>query len=359
MKKKLGTVFVGMSGGVDSSVSAYLLKKAGYNVIGVFIKVWQPEGFPCTAKEDRLDAMRVAAQLEIPFLTLDLEKEYKKGVIDYMLEEYKKGKTPNPDVMCNREVKFGAFLDWALARGADFIATGHYAQVTHTENESKILTSVDTEKDQTYFLWTLRQDQIKHILFPIGHLKKSEVRTVAEKESLYTAPKKDSQGLCFVGTISFKDLLKLELKPEKGDVLSESGEVVGVHDGAILYTKGERHGFTITKKSPHDDKLFIVDRNIENNTITVSTQKPESNNDLLTHTITIKNYSFTQTKFTKDQKYLVRVRYRAQLFPCAITEVTPDAITIKTDTPVSVTEGQSAVLYSVDNTELCGGGIMS
>lgn len=348
-----------MSGGVDSSVSAYLLKKAGYNVIGVFIKVWQPEGFPCTAKEDRLDAMRVAAQIEIPFLTLDLEKEYKKGVIDYMLEEYKKGKTPNPDVMCNREVKFGAFLDWALARGADFIATGHYVQVIHAKSESKILTSVDTEKDQTYFLWTLRQDQIKHILFPIGHLKKSEVRTIAEKEGLYTAPKKDSQGLCFVGTISFKDLLKLELKPEKGDVLSENGEVVGVHDGAILYTKGERHGFTITKKSPHDDKLFIVDKNIENNTITVSTQKPESNNNLLTHTIKIKNYSFTRTKFIKNQKCLVRLRYRAQLFPCIITEVTPDAITIKTEASVSVTEGQSAVLYSVDNTELYGGGIMS
>lgn len=359
MKKSPKTVFIGMSGGVDSSVSAYLLKKAGYNVVGVFIQVWQPEGFPCTAKEDRLDAMRVAAQLEIPFLTLDLEKEYKRGVIDYMLEEYKKGNTPNPDVMCNKEVKFGAFLQWARAHGADFVATGHYVQVDHSEPESKILTSVDTEKDQTYFLWTLTQAQIKHLLFPIGHLKKSEVRVIAEKEGLYTAPKKDSQGLCFVGTISFKDLLKLELKPEKGNVLNEKGEIVGVHDGAILYTKGERHGFTITKKSPHDDKLFIIDRDIEKNTITISTQKPDNNTNLLTTVITLKNYSHTRMSFVAHQKYLVRIRYRAQLFPCTITEVTTNTIILKTEVPVSVTEGQSAVLYSVDNTELCGGGIIS
>ena len=359
MKKVPETVFVGMSGGVDSSVSAHLLKKAGYNVVGVFIQVWQPEGFPCTAKEDRLDAMRVTAQLDIPFLTLDLEKEYKKGVIDYMLEEYRKGNTPNPDVMCNKEVKFGAFLEWALAHGADFVATGHYVQVDHSGSESKILTSVDTEKDQTYFLWTLTQSQIKHLLFPIGHLKKREVRVIAEKEGLYTAPKKDSQGLCFVGTISFKDLLKLELKPEKGNVLNEKGEIVGVHDGAILYTKGERHGFTITKKSPHDDKLFIIDRDIEKNTITVSTQKPESNNDLLTTTMVLKNYSHTRTSFVVHQKYLVRLRYRAQLFLCEITEITSNSISLKTEVPVSITKGQSAVLYSVDNTELCGGGIIS
>ena len=352
------TVFVGMSGGVDSSVLAYLLKNAGYNVVGVFIKVWQPEGFPCTAKEDRLDAMRVAAQLEIPFLTLDLEKEYKKGVIDYMLEEYKKGNTPNPDVMCNKEVKFGAFLQWALTHGADFVATGHYVQVDHSESESKMLTSVDTEKDQTYFLWTLTQTQIKHILFPIGHLKKSEVRKIAEKAGLYTAPKKDSQGLCFVGTISFKDLLKLELKPGKGDVLNEEGDVIGTHDGAILYTEGERHGFTILKKTPHDDKLFIVDRDIEKNTITVSQNKPEQNTELLTTTITLNDCSHTRSPFAFGQKFLVRFRYRAQLFSCHIVSIENRRVIIETEVPISVTIGQSAVLYSVDNAELQGGGII-
>ena len=347
-----------MSGGVDSSVSAYLLKKAGYDVVGVFIKVWQPEGFPCTAKEDRLDAMRVAAQLDIPFLTLDLEKEYKKGVIDYMLSEYQKGNTPNPDIMCNREVKFGAFLSWARAHGADFIATGHYVQVTHTENESKILVSNDTEKDQTYFLWTLTQDQIKHVLFPIGHLQKKDVRKIAEQEKLYTAPKKDSQGLCFVGTISFKDLLKLELNPKKGSVLNESGEVIGVHDGAILYTKGERHGFTITKKTPHDHKLFITERNIEKNTLTVSIEKPEETEMLLTHQVELHSISHTRKVFSANQKFLVRFRYRSDLFTCTIQNVTQDTLILKTDKAVSVTPGQSAVLYSVDNTELCGGGII-
>lgn len=359
MKPVQKTVFVGMSGGVDSSVSAYLLKKADYNVIGVFIKVWQPVGFPCTAKEDRLDAMRVAAQLEIPFITLDLEKEYKKGVIDYMLEEYKKGNTPNPDVMCNKEVKFGAFLQWALAHGADFVATGHYVQVDHSESESKMFTSVDTEKDQTYFLWTLTQEQIKHLLFPIGHLKKSDVRVIAEKAGLYTAPKKDSQGLCFVGTISFKDLLKLELKPEQGNVLNDQGEVIGVHDGAILYTKGERHGFTILKKTPHDDKLFIVDRDIEKNTITVSHEKPELNSEFLTTTVTLQNYSYTRTQYAIGEKLLVRFRYRAQLFSCRVTSVKKEELKIETETPVSVTIGQSAVFYSVDNAELRGGGIIS
>lgn len=357
-KNNLKTVFVGMSGGVDSSVSAYLLKKAGYNVVGVFIKVWQPEGFLCTAKEDRLDAMRVAAQLEIPFLTLDLEKEYKKGVIDYMLEEYKKGNTPNPDVMCNREVKFGAFLQWALAHGADFVATGHYVQVDHSHAESKILSSVDTEKDQTYFLWTLTQEQIKHILFPIGHLQKKEVRTIAEKAGLHTAPKKDSQGLCFVGTISFKDLLKLELKPKQGNVLDEKGGVIGTHAGAILYTKGERHGFTILKKTPYDDKLFIVDRDIEKNTVTVSHEKPEHNSNLLTKTTALKDTSFTRISFYDGQKFLVRFRYRSQLFACRVASVKDGEIILETEIPVSITPGQSAVLYSVDNTELCGGGII-
>lgn len=352
------TVFLGMSGGVDSSVSAYLLKEAGYNVVGVFIQVWQPEGFPCTAKEDRLDAMRVAAQLEIPFLTLDLEKEYKEGVIDYMLAEYKRGNTPNPDVMCNKEVKFGAFLQWARAHGADFIATGHYVQVNHSDLESKILTSADTEKDQTYFLWTLTQNQIKHVLFPIGHLQKSDVRKIAEKQNLYTAPKKDSQGLCFVGAISFKDLLKLELKPLPGNVLNEKSEVIGTHNGAILYTKGERHGFTITKKSPHDDKLFIVDRDIEKNTITVSHEKPEQNSELLTKKVELTDTTCTRTPFSIGQKFLVRFRYRSQLFTCQIASVRDGGIILETEVPVSVTPGQSAVLYSVDNTELCGGGII-
>jgi tRNA-specific 2-thiouridylase len=241
MKNKVGKkVYVGMSGGVDSSVSALLLKQAGYDVTGVFIKVWQPEFFECTWRQDRLDAMRVCAKLGIPFKTLNLEKEYKQDVVDYMIHEYKKGKTPNPDVMCNKYVKFGGFFDWAMEQGADFVATGHYARVAKiaTRVESKklkvksknkndykfniqnsifqMLAGDDKNKDQTYFLWTLTQKQLSKTLFPIGDIEKPKVRKLAETYGLSTAVKKDSQGLCFIGKIDIKDFLKNYIKEKKG-----------------------------------------------------------------------------------------------------------------------------------------------
>ena len=189
--------YIGLSGGVDSSVSALLLQKAGYDVTGVFIRVWQPENGECTWKDERRDAMRVAAHLHMPFVTLDLRKEYKEGVVDYMIEEYKNGRTPNPDVMCNRQVKFGAFWDWAKAQGADHIATGHYARIAN----GNMLEGNDKNKDQSYFLWTLESEELNHILFPVGHLQKSEVRRIAEKNDLPIFDKKDSQGVCFIGHI--------------------------------------------------------------------------------------------------------------------------------------------------------------
>ncbi len=259
-----------MSGGVDSSVSAYLLKKAEHDVTGVFIKVWQPDFLECTSREDRLDAMRVAAHLDIPFVTLDLEKEYKKGVIDHMIDEYKSGRTPNPDVMCNREVKFGAFWKWAKSQGADYIATGHYAQT----NGVHLLNAVDTEKDQTYFLWKLTNDDLEHVLFPIGHLVKTEVRKIALEAGLPVATKKDSQGLCFVGTIDVKEFLKTQIESSPGVVLDEKGQTVGTHEGAIFYTLGERHGFTVYSRSDSDMPQYVVSRDIERNTITVSDHKP-------------------------------------------------------------------------------------
>lgn len=352
-KNHTKTVFVGMSGGVDSSVSAYLLKEAGYNVVGVFIKVWQPEGFPCTAKEDRLDAMRVAAQLDIPFLTLDLEAEYKKGVIDYMFEEYKIGNTPNPDVMCNREVKFGAFLDFALKHGADYIATGHYAQVKKNGDVYEMHASKDAEKDQTYFLWTLGQSQLAHVLFPIGHLEKKDVRIIAEKAKLYTAPKRDSQGLCFVGTISFKDLLKQELSPKVGNVLNEQGEIIGTHDGAMLYTLGERHGFTITHKTPHDDAFFVIERDVEKNTITVSTEKPQTKPEM-----EIKLRAFHATEgIINDAKVSVRLRYRQALIQAQLLQNKNDIVVILEEASLPV-PGQSAVIYNKSGTKVLGGGII-
>lgn len=353
LKTKQQTVFLGMSGGVDSSVSALLLKNAGYNVVGVFIKVWQPEGFVCTSKEDRLDAMRVAAQLDIPFLTLDLEDEYKKGVIDYMLSEYRKGNTPNPDVMCNKEVKFGAFLNFALTHGADYIATGHYAQIREEGSVHELIVSADKEKDQTYFLWTLHQDQLKHVLFPIGHLEKQEVREIANKNNLYTAPKKDSQGLCFIGNVSFKDLLKSELHPEEGVVLDQDGRVIGVHGGAILYTIGERHGFTINKKTPNDEALFVIAKDIEKNTITVSTIKPElsEKTEILLHSVNKVSGNLSQTDV------LVRFRYRQKLVKAKIIEEGSD-LKVVLEEKSSAVSGQSAVIYDKTGKKLLAGGII-
>src|SRR5258706_6959399 len=248
MKKK---VFVGLSGGVDSSVSAALLKEAGYDVTGVFIKVWQPDFFECTSKDDRLDAMRVCAKLGIPFKTLNLEKEYKKEVVDYMISEYKKGNTPNPDVMCNKEVKFGAFLRFAIKMGADYVATGHYARNIFNKKTGlyELCKSEDSDKDQSYFLWTLGQKELKRTLFPVGGYKKKYVRKLAEKFDLITANKKDSQGLCFVGKIDMKEFLMHFIKEKPGNVADERGNIIGNHNGVFFYTLGERHGFNISKKT--------------------------------------------------------------------------------------------------------------
>ncbi len=342
MNKK---VFVGMSGGVDSSVTAALLKEQGYDVTGVFIKVWQPDFLECTWKEDRLDAMRVASVLDIPFLTLDLEKEYKEGVIDYMIDEYRKGRTPNPDVMCNREVKFGAFLEWARNEGADFVATGHYAQ---TDGKSLIV-SKDKNKDQTYFLWTLDSEKLKYILFPVGGINKDEVRVLAKKYNLPNSSKKDSQGLCFVGTIDIKTLLKNYIEEMKGDVENEEGEVIGFHDGVTFFTIGERHGFTITKKSNEDKPYFVIRKKIKGNVLVVSHTPPHENKgDII---------SLEKVNWTKDLKaggvYEARARYRAPLAKVEIVD--KESIKVLSG-DITNTSGQSVVLYDGD---VCiGGGII-
>ena len=337
-----------MSGGVDSSVSAALLKEQGYDVTGVFIKVWQPEFIECTWKEDRRDAMRVASELDIPFVTLDLEKEYKKGVIDYMINEYTLGRTPNPDVMCNREVKFGAFWKWAKSQGADYIATGHYAQTNNTE----LLLSNDINKDQTYFLWTLTKDDLEHVLFPIGHIEKCDVRIEAEKRGLYTQAKKDSQGLCFVGTIDIKDFLKKEIGIKKGNVVNEEGVVIGEHDGVMFFTIGERHGFTITNKKGDIDAYYIVKKDIETNVLTVSTKAPYEEKG---KQIGLDRVSFVDNEI-KEGVYNARSRYRAKLVEVSLKKVNSAwKITTKDEglTPVS---GQSLVFYK--DTRCIGGGII-
>ena len=342
-KKK---VYVGMSGGVDSSVSALLLKQQGYDVVGVFIKVWQPDFVECTWKEDRLDAMRVASVLDIPFITVDLEKEYKQGVIDYMIEEYRNGRTPNPDVMCNREVKFGAFFRWVKEQNTDaYIATGHYAE---TENGS-LKKSEDEDKDQTYFLWAISREILRSVLFPVGGMKKEEVRRYATLHHLPVASKKDSQGLCFVGTIDIKTLLKKYIKEKKGDVLNEKGEVIGTHEGVMFYTIGERHGFTITKKTRDDSPYFVIAKNIEHNTLTVShTPYQEKKGDILT----LEKTNWTQP-IEKGTVCEARARYRA---PLGQIEIIDDTHVKVLSGDIVAASGQSLVVYSGN---VCvGGGVI-
>jgi tRNA-specific 2-thiouridylase len=343
-----------LSGGVDSSVSAALLKQAGYDVTGVFIKVWQPDFLPCSWREERRDAMRVAAKLGIPFLTFNLEKEYKKDVVDYMIREYKAGRTPNPDVMCNKYVKFGAFYKKARAMGADFVATGHYARI----KSGNLLVAADNEKDQSYFLWTIPRDILKHTFFPIGGYKKSEVRALAKKFGLFTSEKRDSQGLCFVGKLDMKEFLSHYIKPKKGKVLDERGETIGYHDGAWFLTLGERHGFTVTKKSPNDPVLYVVGKDVKKNTVTVSPLEFVSakNNG---QTVTLSDVNWISGILPKKGKKLnARSRYRAKLSACVIEKTSSKEAKLYFLKPdVTITPGQSSVLYEG---EAClGGGIIN
>jgi tRNA-specific 2-thiouridylase len=367
------TVFVGLSGGVDSAVSAALLKKEGFEVVGVFIKTWHPEFLECNEEEERRDAMRVAAFLDIPFLTFDLEDVYKKEVADYMIREYKAGRTPNPDVMCNKEVKFGAFLKKALAMGADYVATGHYAAISRFSKNSplypqagsdtdsfllNLLKAKDPSKDQSYFLWTLNQEQLSKILFPVGGLQKTEVRKLAQKFKLPVAEKKDSQGICFLGAVDLKEFLKHYIKEKKGKVLNEKGEEVGFHDGVVFHTLGERHGFTITKKSPTDSPYYIVGKNLKKNILIVSQDRNNSNSNIL------KNYSLENTNWISEipnaeKKYTAQIRYHGEQLPCQIkisSKKSKNESEVIFDKPVMVAGGQSIVVYDGD---VClGGGVV-
>lgn len=346
-------VFVGLSGGVDSSVSAALLKEEGYDITGVFIKTWHPDFLPCTWKEDRLDAMRVAAHLDIPFITFDAEEEYKKDVADYMIEEYKRGRTPNPDVMCNKYVKFGAFLKYTLAEGADFVATGHYARA----QDLRLLAGSDKNKDQSYFLWTLTQEQLKHVLFPVGHLEKPEVRKLAKKFGLPTAEKKDSQGVCFLGKLDMAEFLKHYAEPKRGEVLNEDGEVVGFHEGVILYTLGERHGFTITKKGTNDIPYFVVQKDMRANTITVAHKEQGSLKGKGEQSLLLENVNWISGSAPeKDKIYSARVRYRAPLSPCKIVVENNETRVEFLEPEEPQAPGQSLVVY--DDEECLGGGVI-
>lgn len=357
MSKK-GKVFVGMSGGVDSSVSAALLKEDGYDVVGVFIKVWQADFLPCTWREERRDAMRAAAHIGIPFLTLDLEQEYKDHVVDYMIREYTAGRVPNPDVMCNKYVKFGGFLEFAQKHGADFVATGHYARVLNKHGVYHLYTGVDTEKDQSYFLWTLTQKQLARILFPIGGLTKPEVRILAQKLGLPNATKKDSQGLCFMGPVDMAEFLKHYIACSNGDVLDESGNIIGEHDGAMLYTIGQRHGFSTQKTTPSENPYFVINKDIPRNTITVAHQvaKQVEGRDFKVEELN----DISGVLKTKNTDLSAQIRYRGAKYPIITHSVNTDDRTLTLQLLSSeqyIAPGQSIVFYH--NDECIGGGVIS
>lgn len=359
LMNKKPKVFVGVSGGVDSSVALALLKNEGYDVTGVFLKVWYPDFMPCDWKEERRSAMRVCATLGVPFITLDCEKEYKKEVVDYMIAEYKNGRVPNPDIFCNKYVKFGVFLKKALEMGADYVATGHYGINLKVESgKFELHESVDKDKDQSYFLYTLNQDQLKHIRFPVGHLKKPEVRKLAEKFNLPTATKKDSQGLCFMGKIDVKEFLAHYIEEKRGDVLNTKGEVIGFHSGAFFYTIGQRHGYTITKKTSNEPRYFVIEKDLEKNTIVVADKEGESKEVYSIKEIEVKDLHFISgDKPLYSSSIEIRIRYRQERQSCKLVEKN-GCWSIVFDKPQNaIAEGQSAVLYQGEN--CLGGGIIT
>lgn len=354
-------VFVGLSGGVDSSVSALLLKKQGYDVTGVFIRGWQPDWIPCTWKIDRISAMRTAAYLEIPFITLNLEGEYKNKVVKYLLNEYKKGNTPNPDMLCNREIKFGDFLKWSVKNGADFVATGHYAK-----NSNTLFESADKEKDQSYFLSQLTQKELSKILFPIGHLQKSEVRKMAFENNLPVATRKDSQGICFVGDLEMAEFLKRELNPKEGKVLDEDGKIIGKHDGAILYTIGQRHGFKIENISSNQKNYYVIAKDLERNVLIVGNKivntnflnKEKEKSKNASKKLKIKNFSFTNNleEIVNAKNLTMRIRYRGEKHQIKFLnfEEKEGNVFVEPLENIEFAHGQFAVLY--DGEKCLGGG---
>lgn len=341
------TVFVGLSGGVDSAVSAALLKDHGYTVVGVFIKIWQPEFIECTWERDRLDAMRSAAVLGIAFREIDLSKEYQAGVVAEMIASYQRGETPNPDVACNRTIKFGTFAQWARENGADMIATGHYARIRREFGSAQLLRAVDTNKDQSYFLYQLDKNDLLKTVFPVGDMTKDEVRRRARAYALPVADKHDSQGLCFVGDVSMRDFLKRFISVEGGAVLDQSGATIGTHDGAALYTLGQRHGFSVA----HGDAqkpLYVTAIDTHANSIHVSQRKE----DAASTRVALRDVHWIGKLPTLPVALSAQARYRED--PVAVTmDRVQDAVIVTFAKPHIASPGQSLVFYDGD---VCLGG---
>lgn len=343
------TVYVGMSGGVDSSVTAALLKEQGYNVVGVYMKNWSQDlpGFACPWKEDYQDAKRVAVQLGIPFKMYDFETEYRHKVVDYMLDGYKNGITPNPDIMCNQEVKFKLFLETALEDGADLIATGHYAKT----KDGQLIKAQDDSKDQTYFLYRVKKEALEKTLFPLGDYNKSDVRKMAADHRLATAKKKDSQGICFVGKVGIRDFLAQFVETSPGKIIeASSGITLGQHDGAIFYTLGQRHGLDVGGGLPY----YVVGKDMAKNEVYVSTDL--NNQALWSEQLKLASVHWIDQAPNNGDKVQVRVRHRGELIDSKV-KIDGDQTYIELSEPQrAVAPGQSAVVYSGDT--CLGGGII-
>ncbi len=393
------TVVIGLSGGVDSSVAAYLLKEQGYNVIGLFMRNWNDASVTledeCPWIEDSADALMVAEKLGIPFQVIDLSEIYKERIVDYMFAEYEKGRTPNPDVLCNREIKFDIFLKTAMDLGADYVATGHYARKEEIEVDGqkvyRLLAGKDKNKDQSYFLCQLNQEQLSKSLFPIGELEKTEVRKIAKEQDLVTADKKDSQGLCFIGKVSLPEFLQQQLKPKSGEIIEISkehsvynqeiptfnskwdelsykaenrqyeksfGKVVGQHDGAHYFTKGQRKGLRV---GGTPEPLFVIDTNVDENII--YTGQGKNHPGLMKEALFIEESEIhwvrEDLKLNVDETLdvMVRIRYRQALQKATLHKA-ESGMYISFDVPQkAITEGQFAVWYISD--ELIGSGVIS
>src|SRR3989344_2728080 len=346
MQKKKGTIFVGTSGGVDSSVAAALLKRAGFNVVGVYMKCWSAELSPsCTATDDERMARLAVSHLGIPFYVWNFIDEYKKRVVDYMIEGYRNGITPNPDMMCNKEIKFGLFFDKAMALGADYVATGHYSRI----KDDKIYAGKDTNKDQSYFLAFIKPEVLDKVLFPIGNYTKPEVREMARKFGLPNAERKDSQGICFVGEVNVVDFLRQYIKPKKGEIVDTHGKVLGSHEGVMYYTIGQRQGIGLA-----EGPWYVVSKDIENNRLVVS----RNEEDLKWNEATVRNINWLSKPDTFPADLMVHLRYRHEGAKAEVEDMGNGTYRLQFATSQrAVTPGQFAAFYCGE--ELLGGGVIA
>jgi tRNA-specific 2-thiouridylase len=349
-------VFVGMSGGVDSSVAAYLLKQAGHQVHGVFMKNWEGDDEDpfCSAAIDLTDARSVCDRLNIPLNVVNFSKDYWQHVFQYFLDEYAAGRTPNPDVLCNKEIKFKAFLDYSLAQGADAIATGHYARIKNTGTEFQLLKAQDLNKDQSYFLCLLNQHQLAHSLFPLGELEKTQVRKIAEEQGFINSAKKDSTGICFIGERRFKTFLSEYLLAQPGHIETEAGDIIGRHDGLMFYTLGQRQGLGIGgQKNASEAAWFVIDKDLKRNVLLVGqgNDHPRLFNQSLT---CINPHWISQDLPSFPLQCAAKIRYRQNDQVCWATALNHDILDVEFELPQrAATPGQICVLYQND---VCLGG---